>query len=86
MIITWLWGCLIIFFKGCIGSALVIIGIILILSIGGGFIVLVDKFNPPKKPEKKEPEDWKEWADKQEGDLKSLMTEIDKDLENEEKS
>ena len=84
---TWLWGCLIIFFKGCIGSLLFTIGIALITFIGAGLIALGGLvFGDLKPKEKKEPEDWKEWADKQDGDLKSLMTEIDKDLENEEKN
>lgn len=82
---TWLWGCLIIFFKGLIGSILFTIGIALITFIGGGLIGLGGLIIGDLKPKKpKEPEDWKEWADKQDGDLKSLMTEIDKDLENEE--
>lgn len=78
---TWLWGCLIIFFKGCIGSVLFTLGIVLITFIIGGLIGLIQLGNKPK--EKKEPEDWKEWADKQDGELKSLLKEIDKDLENE---
>lgn len=81
---TWLWGCLIIFFKGCIGSVLFTLGIVLITLIGAGAFGLIGwilkQFTPK---EKKEPEDWKDWADKQEGNLKSLIDEIDKDLENE---
>ena len=81
---TWLWGCLIIFFKGCIGSVLFTIGIALITLIGSGAFGLMSFIFKPLHPkEKKEPEDWKEWADEQEGNLKSLMNEIDKDLENE---
>jgi len=83
--LTWLLGCLIIFFKGLIGSLLFIFAVVLIITVGAGVIGIFSiVFKPLEPKEKKEPEDWREWADKQDGDLKSLMTEIDKELENEE--
>lgn len=67
--ITWLWGCMVIFFKGCLGSILFSISLGLMGLIGGGVIGLIALIINSFKPKKKE-----------EGELKSLVDEIDKDL------
>jgi len=79
---TWLWGCLIIFFKGCIGSILFILGSALIAILFSGIIYAIAWMinHRPYKTTPKEPQTWQEWAQKQDGELKSLLSEIDKDL------
>ena len=85
--IAFLWSCMVIFFKGCLGSILFSISLALIALIFGGGIALIASLlgRPPKPPEKKS-QTWQEWKDKQDGELKSLVDEIDKDLENETES
>jgi len=76
---TWLWGCLIIFFKGCIGSILFIIGSALIVILFSGIIYAIAWIINSFKPTPKEPQTWQEWSQKQDSELKTLLSEIDKD-------
>ena len=82
---SWLLGCIVIFFKGCIGSLLVTVFIAVMCLFFAGIITFGSFIFKPSKPKpgKKPVEDWKDWADKQDGELKSLVTEIDKDLKDE---
>ena len=79
---SWLWGCLIIFFKGCVGS---VVFTILLIATSFFFAVMISAiswiFGSKKSSVKKKQETWQEWEQKQDGELKSLLTEIDKDLE-----
>ena len=81
---SWLLGCIVIFFKGCIGSLLVTVFIAVMCLFFAGIITFGSFIFKPSKPGKKPVEAWEDWADKQNGELKSLVNEIDKELENEE--
>jgi len=82
--IEFLYICVILALKVMLGTIVLAGGVIATTMLGAAFIgILSIIFKPSAPREKKKPEDWKEWADKQEGDLKSLIDEIDKELENE---
>jgi len=73
---SWLWGCMVIFFKGCIGSILFSLSMAAIgLLIAGLVTGIAWMFSLNKKEEK-----LKDWVKEQESELKSLVDEIDKDL------
>jgi len=85
---SWLWGCMVLSFEVMIGTlawaALLIVASILVaLAIGGSTVAWP---TGPKKPERKLPETWQDWQEEQDGELKTLLKEIDKDLENDTKS
>ena len=77
--------CMMLALKVFLGTLFWVVVVILLIGLSAVIIcsfAYIFGWTPPKEPPKK-PETWQEWKEKQDGELKTLLNEIDKDLEDE---